>query len=128
MAYSKMGRNSTQRKALIRDLITDLIINERIETTLFKAKELQRLADKMVTLGKKGDLAARRQAAKLIRFELATEVNEDGEVVKEQYAIQKLFKEIAPKFSDRNGGYTRVLKTGPRRGDSAPMALIEFVA
>jgi large subunit ribosomal protein L17 len=128
MAYRKLGRNSAQRKALLRDLITDLIINERIETTLFKAKELQRLADKMVTLGKKGDLAARRQAAKLIRFELATEVNEDGEVVKEQYAIQKLFKEIAPKFSDRNGGYTRVLKTGPRRGDSAPMALIEFVA
>lgn len=128
MAYRKLGRNSAQRKALIRDLITDLIINERIETTLFKAKELQRLADKMVTLGKKGDLAAVRQAAKLIRFELATEVNEDGEVVKEQYAIQKLFSEIAPKFVDRNGGYTRVLKTGPRRGDSAPMALIEFVA
>jgi large subunit ribosomal protein L17 len=128
MAYRKLGRNSAQRKALLRDLITDLIINERIETTLFKAKELQRLADKMVTLGKKGDLAARRQAAKLIRFELATEVNEEGEVVKEQYAIQKLFSEIAPKFADRNGGYTRVLKTGPRRGDSAPMALIEFVA
>lgn len=128
MAYRKLGRNSAQRKALIRDLITDLIINERIETTLFKAKELQRLADKMITLAKKGDLAARRQAAKLIRFELATEVNENGEVVKEQYAIQKLFSEIAPKFVDRNGGYTRVLKTGPRRGDSAPMALIEFVA
>ena len=127
MAYSKMGRNSTQRKALIRDLITDLIINDRIETTLCKAKELQRLADKMVTLGKKGDLAAIRQAAKLIRFEKAVEVNEEGEVQKEQYAIQKLFKEIAPKFADRNGGYTRVLKTGPRRGDAAPMAIIEFV-
>ena len=88
MAYSKMGRNSSQRKALIRDLITDLIINGRIETTLCKAKELQRLADKMVTLGKKGDLAAIRQAAKLIRFELATEVNEDGEVVKEQSGEQ----------------------------------------
>jgi large subunit ribosomal protein L17 len=127
MAYRKLGRNSAQRKALLRDLITDLIINERIETTLFKAKELQRLADKMVTLGKKGDLAARRQAAKLIRFELAVEVDENGEVVKEQYAIQKLFKEIAPKFADRNGGYTRVLKTGPRRGDATPMAIIEFV-
>ena len=127
MAYRKLGRNSAQRKALIRDLITDLIINERIETTLFKAKELQRLADKMVTLAKKGDLAARRQAAKLIRFEKAVEVNEEGEVVKEQYAIQKLFSEIAPKFAERNGGYTRVLKTGPRRGDSAPMAIIAFV-
>ncbi len=127
MAYSKLGRNSSQRKALIRDLITDLIINESIETTLAKAKELQKLADKMVTLGKKGTLAARRQAAKLIRFELAVEVNEEGEVVKEQYAIQKLFSEIAPKFAERNGGYTRVLKTGPRRGDSAPMAIIAFV-
>ncbi len=127
MAYSKLGRNSSQRKALIRDLITDLIINESIETTLAKAKELQKLADKMVTLGKKGDLAARRQAAKLIRFEKAVEVNEEGEVVKEQYAIQKLFSEIAPKFAERNGGYTRVLKTGPRRGDSAPMAIIAFV-
>lgn len=127
MAYSKLGRRASQRKALIRDLITDLIINESIETTLAKAKELQKLADKMVTLGKKGTLAARRQAAQLIRFEKAVEVNEEGEVVKEQYAIQKLFSEIAPKFAERNGGYTRVLKTGPRRGDSAPMAIIAFV-
>lgn len=127
MAYSKLGRPSDQRKALIRDLITDLIINEHIETTLAKAKELQRLADKMVTLGKKGDLAARRQAAELIRFEKVITVDEEGNVTKGQYAIQKLFSEIAPKFADRNGGYTRVLKTGPRRGDSAPMAIIEFV-
>ena len=127
MAYSKFGRNSARRKALIRDLITDLIINGSIETTLPKAKTLQKLADKMVTLGKKGDLAARRQAAELIRFEKAVEVNEDGEVVKEQYALQKLFSEIAPKFADRNGGYTRVIKTGPRRGDAAPMAIIAFV-
>ena len=127
MAYSKLGRRASQRKALIRDLITDLIINESIETTLTKAKELQKLADKMVTVGQKGTLAARRQAAQLIRFEKAVEVNEEGEVVKEHYAIQKLFSEIAPKFAERNGGYTRVLKTGPRRGDSAPMAIIAFV-
>ncbi len=129
MGYRKLGRNSAQRKALMRDLITDLIINNRIETTLFKAKELQRLADKMVTLGKKGDLAARRQAAKLIRFELTTvEVENNGNAeTKEVYAIQKLFSEIAPKFENRNGGYTRVLKTGPRRGDATPMAIIEFV-
>ena len=127
MAYSKLGRRTSQRKAMIRDLVTDLIINGSIETTLTKAKELQKLADKMVTLGKKGDLAARRQAAQLIRFEKAVEVNEDGEVVKEQYAIQKLFSEIAPKFADRNGGYTRVLKTGPRKGDSTTMAIIAFV-
>ncbi len=126
MGYRKLGRNSAQRKALMRDLITDLIINEKLETTLYKAKELQKLADKMITLGKKGDLAARRQAAKLVRFEMATEVAEDGST-KEQYAIQKLFSDIAPKFKERNGGYTRVLKTGPRRGDAAPMAIIEFV-
>ena len=118
LGYSKLGSNSSQRKALLRDLITDLIINERIETTLTKAKELQRLADKMVTLGKKGDLAAIRQAAKLVRFEKDEDNN---------YAIQKLFKEIAPRYVNRKGGYTRVLKTGERRGDSAPMALIEFV-
>lgn len=120
LGYRKLGRNSSQRKALLRDLITDLIINEKIETTLYKAKELQRLADKMITLGKKGenDLAAIRQAAKMIRFEKVDE---------ETYAIQKLFKELAPKYKDRNGGYTRVLKTIPRRGDNAPMAIISFV-
>ncbi len=118
LGYRKLGRNSAQRKALLRDLVTDLIINEQIETTLLKAKELQKLADKMITLGKKGTLAARRQAAEMIRFEK----DEEG-----QFAIQKLFNDIAPKYQDRNGGYTRVLKTGPRRGDNAPMALIQFV-
>lgn len=127
MPYSKLGRPSNQRKALMRDLITDLILNEHIETTLPKAKALQKLADKMVTLGKKGDLAARRQAAEMIRFEKVTTVDEEGNVTQGQYAIQKLFSEIAPKFADRKGGYTRVLKTGPRRGDAAPMAIIEFV-
>lgn len=127
MPYSKLGRKTNKRKALIRDLLTSLIINGSIETTLGKAKELQRLADKMVTLGKQGDLAARRQAAKLVRFQKIEEVSEDGTVVKSQYAIQKLFSEIAPKYVDRNGGYTRVLKTGTRRGDSAPTAIIAFV-
>ena len=118
MAYSKMGRNSSQRKALIRDLITDLIINGRIETTLCKAKELQRLADKMITLAKKGTLAARRQAAETVRFE---------EVKEGQNALQKLFDEIAPRYADGNGGYTSIIKTVPRRGDAAPMAIIEFI-
>ena len=118
LGYRKLGRNMAQRKALLRDLVTDLIINGRIETTLSKAKELQRLADRMVTLGKAGDLAARRLAAQMVRFEKDEE---------NQYAIQKLFAEIAPKYVDRNGGYTRVLKIGPRRGDNAPMAVIEFV-
>lgn len=118
MAYSRLRRSSDQRKALLRDLVTDLILNGRIETTEAKAKELKRLADKMVTLGKTNTLHSRRQAAILVRFEKA----EDG-----QYAIQKLFSEIAPKFASRNGGYTRVIKTGFRRGDSAPMAIIEWV-
>ena len=118
LGYRKLSCHSNERKALLRDLITDLIINDRIETTVSKAKELKRLADKMVTLGKKGDLAARRQAAELIRFEK----DEEG-----QYAIQKLFTVIAPKFANRNGGYTRVLKTYDRRGDATTMAIIEFV-
>ena len=118
LGYRTLSRKSFQRKALLRDLITDLILNGRIETTLAKAKELKRLADKMVTLGKNNTLASRRQAAELIRFE----TDEEG-----KYALQKLFDEIAPKFANRNGGYTRVLKLGPRRGDATEMALIEFV-
>ncbi|MFA5719465.1 MAG: 50S ribosomal protein L17 [Acholeplasmataceae bacterium] len=118
MAYSKLRRSSSQRKALLRDLVTDLIINERIQTTEAKAKELKRLADKMVTLGKKNTLHSRRQAAKLIRPEQVSET---------QTALQKLFDEIAPRFQEREGGYTRLYKIMPRRGDNAPMAIIEFV-
>lgn len=118
--YRKLGRDTAKRKALLRDLVTDLIIHGRIETTLPKAKEVQKLADRMVTLGKINTLSSRIHAAKTIRFEY---VDED----KQQYAIQKLFDEIAPNYRDRDGGYTRVLKLGPRRGDAAPMAIIEFV-
>lgn len=123
-SYRKLGRRSDQRKALIRDLITDLIINERITTTEAKAKELRKFADKMVTLGKKNTLSSRRQAAKLVRFEAAS-VDENGKVT--QNALQKLFDVIAPRFAERNGGYTRVLKLENRQGDNAPMAIIEFV-
>ena len=103
---------------ILRELITDINIKEQIETTLCQAKELQKLADKMVTLGKKGDLAPICQAAKMIRFEKDEE---------NTYVIQKLFKEIAPKYKDRNGKYTKVLKTMPRRGDNAPMTITSFV-
>ncbi len=118
MAYSRLRRTSDQRKALLRDLVTDIIINERIVTTESKAKELKKLADKMVTLAKNGSLAARRQAAETVRFEQVSET---------QNALQKLFDEIGPRYQDRNGGYTRIIKTVPRRGDAAPMAIIEFV-
>jgi len=117
MPYSRLRRNSAQRKALLRDLVTDLIINEKIETTESKAKELKKVADKMVTLGKRGDLASIRRAASFVRNEKAGE----------KTAVQKLFKDIAPRYTERNGGYTRIYKTGLRKGDSAPMAIIEFV-
>lgn len=115
---SKLGRSSDQRKALFRDLVTDIIIHERIVTTEAKAKELRKIADKMVTLAKDGSLSARRQAAQTVRFE---------EVKEGQNALQKLFAELGPRYKDRNGGYTRIIKTVPRRGDAAPMAIIEFV-
>ena len=118
LGYRTFGRKGSQRKALFRDLITDLILNGRIETTLEKAKDLQKVADKLVTLAKKNTLASRRQAASFVRFE----TNEEG-----QLAIQKLFNEYGPKYADRNGGYTRVLKLGPRRGDAAEMAIIEYI-
>lgn len=118
MAYGKLRRCSAVRKALLRDLVTDLILNGKIETTESKAKELKKLADKMVTLAKTNTLASRRQAAKLVRFEKDENNN---------YAIQKLFNEIGPKFATRNGGYTRVIKTGFRRGDAAGLAVVEFV-
>jgi len=126
MAYRKLGRTSSQRKALLRDLVSDLIINERITTTVTRAKEVRKLADKLVTLGKKGDLHARRQAASVLRNELAA-VEETEEAIIVESVVQKLFNEIAPRFETRNGGYTRVLKTEPRRGDGAPMAILEFV-
>jgi len=120
MSYRKLGRTSAQRKALLRDLATDLIINERIETTEARAKELRSVVEKMITLGKRGDLHARRQAAAFIRKEVAN--SETG-----QDALQKLFSDIAPRYQDRQGGYTRILKLGPRRGDGAPMVIIELV-
>ena len=118
MAYSRLRRNGDQRKALLRDLTTDLIINDRIITTEAKAKELKKIADKMITLAKDGSLHARRQAAEVVRFEM---VNEG------QNALQKLFSDLGPRYQTRNGGYTRIIKTVPRRGDAAPMAIIELV-
>ena len=108
----KLGRSTDHRRAMLRGMVTLLLDKGRIETTLARAKELKRVADKMVTIGKKNTLAAKRQAFAYITKE---------EVVK------KLFDQIAPSFEDRQGGYTRVLKLGPRRGDGAEMAIIELV-
>ncbi len=110
--YRKLGRDSSARKALFRGMLTSFFQYDRIETTEAKAKELRGLADQMITLAKRGDLHARRQVLAYLM---------DEEVVK------KLFDEIAPKYADRQGGYTRVIKTGLRKGDAAPLALIELV-
>ncbi|MGX7232014.1 50S ribosomal protein L17 [Enterococcus italicus] len=126
MSYRKLGRTSSQRKAMLRDLTTDLIINERIVTTEARAKEVRSTTEKMITLGKRGDLHARRQAAAFVRNEVANVREENEEVVIES-ALQKLFSDIAPRYADRQGGYTRILKTEPRRGDAAKMVVLELV-
>ena len=108
----KLGKTSAQRKALLRQQVTDLLANGKMETTFYRAKEVQPVVEKMITLGKKGNLAAYRKALSFI--------------TKEDVA-NKLFKEIAPKYADRNGGYTRIVKIGPRRGDAAEMAIIELI-
>lgn len=126
MAYRKLGRTSSQRKAMLRDLTTDLIINERITTTETRAKEIRSTTEKMITLGKRGDLHARRQAAQFVRNEIA-DVREEDEAIVVETALQKLFNDLGPRYSERQGGYTRILKTEPRRGDAAPMVIIELV-
>lgn len=127
MAYRKLGRTSSQRKAMLRDLTTDLIINEAIVTTEARAKEIRKSVEKMITLGKRGDLHARRQAAAYVRNEVASQNFDEETKYSETTALQKLFSELAPRYAERNGGYTRILKTEPRRGDAAPMAIIELV-
>ena len=108
----KLGRTTDIRMSMLRGLVTYLLENGRLETTVYRAKEVSSLTDKMITLGKANTLASRRQA-------LAFITKED--------VVTKLFSEIAPSYAERNGGYTRVLKTGPRRGDGAEMAIMELV-
>ena len=122
MSYRKLGRTSSQRKAMLRDLTTDLIINERIVTTEARAKEVRSTAEKMITLGKRGDLHARRQAASFVRNEVA-DVREENEEIVTETALQKLFNDIAPRYAERQGGYTRILKTEPRSRRSTPLWL-----
>lgn len=116
----KLGRTSAQRKAMLRNLSTSLIIEGRITTTVTRAKEVRKVVEHLITLGKRGDLHARRQAAAILFNAVADD--QTGQLV-----LQKLFDDIAPNYKDVNGGYTRIVKTENRRGDNAPMALIELV-
>jgi len=112
MGYRRFGLRMDHRRAMLRNIVTSLLKEERIETTEQRAKDLRSVAEKMVTLGKQGDLHARRQA-------LAYLLDED--------VVTKLFKEIAPRYQNRQGGYTRIMKTNFRRGDAASLVLIELV-
>ena len=110
--YKKLGRPSAHRKSMLRNLVTDLFRYGRIQTTQDRAKETRRIAEKMITLAKRGDLHARRQALAYLF---------------DESVVTKLFEDIAPKYADRNGGYTRVLKLGPRQGDNAEVVVVELV-
>ena len=110
--YRKLGVKTAHRKSMLRNLVTDLFRYGRIQTTDCRAKEARREAEKMITLAKRGDLHARRQALAYI---------------KDEDVVTKLFDEIAPKYEERNGGYTRILKLGPRKGDVAESVFLELV-
>lgn len=112
MAYRKLNLNSSNRRAMLRHIVTSLLRHGRIQTTEPRAKELNRIAEKMITLGKRGDLHARRLALSYL-------MDED--------VVTQLFETIAPKYAERQGGYTRIIKLGLRRGDAASMCLIELV-
>ena len=111
-AGRKLGRDSAHRKALYANLTASLIEHGRIKTTVAKAKEVRPVAEEMITLGRRGDVPARRQALKFLRS---------------QDVVHKLFSDVGPRFSDRPGGYSRIVKLGPRQGDAAEMAYLEFV-
>lgn len=110
--YRKLGRTSDHRNMMLRNLVTSLLKHGRIETTEARAKETKKLAEKMITLAKRGDLHARRQVLSFVT---------------EKEVVKKVFEEIAPEYTDRNGGYTKMYKLGPRRGDAAPMTILELV-
>ena len=109
---SKLGITTSHRKAMLRTMVTSLLKYEKIKTTETKAKELKKVTDKMITLGKRGDLHARRQALSFIR---------------DKGVVKKLFDELSIRYRERAGGYTRVVKIGYRSGDNAPLSLIEFI-
>ncbi|PLX47689.1 MAG: 50S ribosomal protein L17 [Desulfobulbaceae bacterium] len=111
-AGRRLGRTTSHRKAMVRNMVTSLLDQERIVTTTPKAKEVRKVADKMITLAKRGDLHARRQALSFIQ---------------DKSVVAKLFEELGPEYKERPGGYTRIIRTGNRLGDAAPMAILELV-
>ena len=113
MAYRKLGRTNKHRRSMLANLTKDVIMNGRIETTETRAKEVRKFVDKMITYGKDGSLVARRKALAFLQNDTV--------------AVKKVFDELAPRYVKRNGGYTRIIKMGPRRGDAAEMAIIELV-
>ena len=115
----KLGRTSDIRKSMLRSLATEVIMYGKLETTETRAKEVRSVVEELITLGKRGDLHARRQAAAVLHNVVDAETGKT--------AVQKLFDDVAPKYSDVNGGYTRILKTYNRKGDNAPMAIIALV-
>jgi large subunit ribosomal protein L17 len=120
MLNRKFGRKADHRKALMRNLATSLIVHDKIETTEMKAMDLRSVVDELITIAKKNDLHARRQVLAFVKDVVADKAT--GKT-----AVQKLFDDIAPKYADRKGGYTRVMKTRTRKGDAAEMATIELV-
>lgn len=108
----KLGRNTSHRRAMLRNLVTSIILNDRVETTITKCKASKPLVEKMITLGKRGDVHARRQAAAYLMT---------------PNAVDRLFATVAPRYGGRNGGYSRVVRTGPRKGDASEMAFIELL-
>ncbi len=108
----KLGMKTDVREAMLKNMVTSLIVHERITTTVTRAKELRKIADRMITLGKKGNLAAVRQAAVTVQT---------------KEALGKLFKDLGPRFAERNGGYTRIIRSSNRKGDNAPMVIMEWV-
>jgi large subunit ribosomal protein L17 len=108
----KLGRNTSHRRALLRNLVTSIVLNDRVHTTITKAKAARPLVEKMITLGKRGDVHARRQA---LAYLLTPE------------SVDRLFATVAPRYSSRNGGYSRIVRTGPRKGDASEMAFIELL-
>ena len=113
MAYRKLGRDNKHRRSMLANLTKDVIMNERIQTTETRAKEVRKFVDKMITYGKDGSLVARRKALAFLQ--------------NDNTAVKKVFEELAPKYATRNGGYTRIIKLSERRGDDALMVILELV-